>query len=155
MRILLLGLGNPLLTDDGVGLRVAEELKRRLDKPEVTVESCSLAGLDLLELLSSYDKAIIIDAIQTEAGKTGQIYRLEAGDFSSTQHAATPHDVNFATALELGKRLGLSLPREILIFAIEVADVSTFGEECTTEVEKSLPVCIEMLIQELKGDGNA
>ncbi len=150
MRILVLGLGNPLLTDDSIGLHVAEELKSRLDSPEVTVESSSLAGLDLLEMLSSYDKALIIDAIQTEEGKAGQIYRLEAGDFSRTQHAATPHDVDFATALELGKRLDLPLPRDIVIFAIEAADITTFSEECTPELKEAIPRCLDLIMQELK-----
>ncbi len=155
MKTLVLGLGNPILTDDGVGLHVIEELKSRFDKPEVAIEGTSQAGLDLLDLLAGYDKAIIVDAIQTGERKSGQVYRLETGAFSDTRHASMPHDVNFATALELGRRLDLPLPREIVIFAIEVADVSTFGEECTAEVKEAIPVCIEMIIQELKEDGNA
>jgi len=155
MKTLVLGLGNPILSDDGVGIHVARALEGRLNQQEVTVEETSMAGLSLLDLLADYDRAIIVDAIQTRQGKVGQVYRLELEAFDTTQHASTPHDVNFATALELGNRLGLTLPRQIDIFAIEVADVSTFSEECTPEVRRAIPVCVEKVIQELKGDHDA
>ena len=155
MKTLVLGLGNPILSDDGVGPRVAKELEGSLDQREVTVVETSLAGLSLLDLLTGYDKAIIVDAIQTVGGKPGQIYRLDPEAFNATLHTASPHDVNFATALELGSKLGLPLPRQIDIFAIEVEDVTTFNEECTSEVECAIPVCVEVIRKELQGDHNA
>ena len=151
MKTLILGLGNPILSDDGAGIWVARELEGRLDQQEVTVMETSMAGLSLLDLLVNFDRAIIIDAIQTRGGKAGQVYRLEPGAFDATRHATTTHDVNFATALELGNRLGLALPQQITIFAIEVENVSSFGEECTPEVGRAIPVCVEMVIQELNG----
>ncbi len=109
----------------------------------------SVNGLDFLELLSGYDRAIIIDAIQTDEGTPGQIYRLEPDILADTRHASTPHDVNLATALELGKKLGLPLPQQITIFAIEVKDVTSFGEKCTPEVTQAVPACATMIIKEL------
>jgi hydrogenase maturation protease len=151
MRTLILGLGNPIVSDDGVGLYVAEELKGRLNQQEVTVMETSMAGLSLLDLLVDYDRAILIDAIQTVGGKAGQIHRLEPAAFSATRHAASPHDVNFATALEFGNRLGLALPQQIIIYAIEVENVTSFGEECTPQVKRAIPVCVEKVIRELSG----
>lgn len=151
MKTLILGLGNPILSDDGVGIHVARALEGTLDHENITVVETSMAGLSLLDLLTGYDRAIIIDAIQTVKGEVGQVYRLDPEVFADTRHAATPHDVNFATALELGKRLGLALPSQIIIFGIEVADVSTFSEKCTPEVERVVPVCVEMVVRELKG----
>ncbi len=152
MKTLVLGLGNPILSDDGVGLRVTEELKVKLNQPEVTVMETSMAGLDLLDVLVNFDKVIIIDAIQTRDGKVGQIYRLEPEALDASQHLSTPHDVNFATALELGKKLGLALPQDIIIFAIEVKDITTYRERCTPEVEQVIPIATEMVMQELKGN---
>lgn len=154
MKILVLGLGNPILTDDGIGHKIAEEIRGRVDHPEVTVIETSLSGLGLLDLIIGYDRAIIIDAIQTVGGEAGQIYRLESEAFNATRYATSPHDVNFATALELGNRLNLPLPRQIDIFAIEVADTTTFSEECTPEVRKAIPACAEMIIRELQGDSS-
>ena len=51
----------------------------------------------------------------------------------------------------LGKRLGLDLPHQIDIFAIEIADASTFSEECTPEVRHPIPVCLDMVVRELGG----
>ena len=142
-------MGNQLLSDDGVGLCVAAELKSKLDQPDITVIETSCAGLSLLDLLIGYDKAIIIDAIQTLNGKPGQFYQLNPQSFDTTRRTASPHDVNFTTALELGKKLDLHLPQEIVIFAIEASDVSTFKEECTPEVKRAIPTCVEMVLQEL------
>jgi hydrogenase maturation protease len=153
-RTLILGLGNTILSDDGVGCRVAMALKDRLNSPDVDIMEASIAGLDFLDLLTGYDRTIIIDAIQTEKGTPGQIYRFGPDILNSTRHASTPHDVNLATALELGKRLNMKLPRQIIIFAIEVKDVTSFSEECTPEVMKAIPACVRMVIQELKEDRN-
>jgi hydrogenase maturation protease len=142
-------MGNPLLCDDGVGLRVAAELKDRVDQPEVTIMETGIAGLGLLDLLVGYDSIIIIDAIQTVGGKAGQIYRLDPKAFDTTIHTASAHGIDFITALEFGKKLGLSLPQQIVIFAIEASDVTTFSEECTPEVKQAVPVCIEMVLREL------
>jgi hydrogenase maturation protease len=151
VKTLVLGLGNPILSDDAVGIRVVEELEGKVDRQEVTLIETSVAGLGLLDLLTGYDRAIIIDAIQTVGGQAGQIYRLDPEALDFTRHSASPHDVNLATALELGKRLEMSLPQQIVILAIEVADASTFSEECTPEVRRAIPACAAMVIQEING----
>lgn len=149
MKTLVLGLGNPILSDDGVGVRIAQRLEGRIDRQEVTVMEASLAGLSILDLLTGYDRAIIVDAIQTVGGKVGQMHRLSREVLDVTRHAASPHDIDAGTALELGSRLGLPLPKEMVIFGVEVADVGTFGEECTPEVREAIPICVEMIIEEL------
>lgn len=148
-KTLILGLGNSLLCDDGVGIYVAAELKNRINRPEITVIETGVAGLSLLDLLVGYDRAIIIDAIQTVGGKAGQIYRLDPGAFDTALHTASAHGIDFTTALEFGKKLGLSLPQQIVIFAIEASDVNTFSEECTPEVKQAVPTCVEMVLREL------
>jgi hydrogenase maturation protease len=149
MKTLILGLGNPVRADDSVGLRVAQALARRLSSPDITVMEASVSGLDILDLLVGCERAIIIDAIQTRGGQPGQIYRLQPGTFTATRHSANPHSVDFATALELGERLGLTLPKEIVIFGIEVAEVDSFSEECTPQVAVAIPVCVETVLEEL------
>lgn len=151
MKTLVLGLGNPILSDDGVGIYVVRALKGRLDQQKVTVMEASVAGLDLLDLLIGYDRVIIIDAIQNRKAEAGQIYRLERRAFDDTCRVTTPHDVNFATALEMGNRLGLPLPRKIVIFAIQVEDITSFNEGCTPKVAQVIPTVADMVIQELDG----
>ncbi len=148
-KTLILGMGNSLLSDDGVGLYVAAELRNKLNEPEITIMETGVAGLSLLDLLVGYDRAIIIDAIQTVGGKAGQIFRLDPKAFDTALHTASAHGIDFTTALEFGKKLGLPLPQEIVIFAIEASDISTFSEECTPEVKRAIPDCVKMVLREL------
>jgi hydrogenase maturation protease len=151
MKTLVLGIGNPILSDDGVGLRVAQEVGKKLDDPQITISETSAAGLSLLDSIIDHDKVIIIDAIQTEEGKAGQIYRMKPEDFSSAKHVSSPHQINLVTALELGKMLDLSMPQGITIFAVEAKDTTSFSEGCTPEVEQAIPEVVKMVLAELVG----
>jgi len=149
-KILILGIGNTLLSDDGAGIYVAAKLKDKLNRPDTTILELAVSGLALLDFLTGYEKAIIIDAIQTTGGKPGQVYRLTPEAFDIAQHITSPHGIDFRTTLELGKKLGLPLPREIIIYAIEAADVSTFSEQCTAPVRKAISSCVNMILRELE-----
>ena len=149
MKTLVLGLGNPILSDDAAGIRVAHEVGEKLNDPEVTVAETSEAGLSLLDSIVGYNQVIIIDAIQTKKGQPGQIYRMGAEDFSLTKHFSSPHQINLVTALELGKMLNLAMPQKITILAVEAKDITTFSEKCTPEVEQAIPEVVKMVLQEL------
>ena len=151
MKTLVLGLGNPILSDDGAGIRVAQEVGKQLNDPQVTVSETSAAGLSLLDSIVGYDKVIIIDAIQTKKGQAGQIYRMKSEDFSFAKHFSSPHQTNLVTALELGKMLGLVMPQKITIFAVEAKDIASFSEKCTPEVERAIPEAVKMVLEELVG----
>jgi len=151
MKTLVLGLGNPILSDDGAGIRVAHEVAKQVHDPRITVAETSAAGLGLLDSIVGYDKVIIIDAVQTKDGKAGQVYRMGPRDFSHAKHFSSPHQTNLITALELGKMLNLRMPREITMFAVEAKDVANFSEKCTPEVERAIPEVVNMVLQELVG----
>jgi len=151
MKTLVLGLGNPILSDDGAGIRVAQEVERQLNDPQVTVAETTEAGLRLLDSIVGYDKVIIIDAVQTEKGQAGQIYRMEPQDFSSAKYLSLPHQINLATSLELGNALNLAMPQKITIFAVEAKDITSFSEKCTPEVEQAIPELVKMVLDELVG----
>jgi hydrogenase maturation protease len=151
MKTLVLGLGNPILSDDGAGIRVAQEVGKQLNDPQITVSETSAAGLSLLDSIVGYDKVIIIDAIQTKKGQAGQIYRMKSEDFSFAKHFSSPHQTNLVTALELGKMLGLVMPQKITIFAVEAKDIASFSEKCTPEVERAIPEAVKMVLEELVG----
>ena len=150
MKTLILGLGNPLITDDSVGLRVVAELRGRLaDRPDVDVAEDYWGGLRLMEQMVGYQRAIVIDAIQTGA-KPGTIHRLATGDIP-TQRSASAHDVNLPTALALGREAGLALPedRHIVLVGIEAEDILNFGETCTPAVAESIPRAVAAVLQAL------
>jgi hydrogenase maturation protease len=149
MDTLILGMGNPILKDDGVGLRVAEKLQDKIHSQNTTVMVTELGGINLLELLVGYDQAIIIDSIKTSKGKPGHIYRLGPESILGSRHTNSTHGIDFAAILELGKRLGMKMPQKIVIFAIEAEDISTFGEKCTLAVNQAIFVCMRRVMKEI------
>lgn len=151
MKTLVLGMGNPILSDDSAGLRVVREVERRLEPGVATVAETNVAGLGLLDELNGYDRAVIVDAMQKGEGPAGRILRLDPNRLEAARHVSSPHDVDFATALEIGRRLGMSMPGTITIFGIEIGDATTFSEECTPLVEQAIPLCAELVLRELGG----
>ncbi len=149
MKILILGLGNPYLSDDSAGLKVIKLLEERLSNPDIALYETSLAGINLLDFLVGYDKAIIVDAIRTPDGKPGSIYRLTPEEFDTSCHTTSSHDIGIIAAIELGKRLELAMPGVIEIIGIEAKDVVTLTEDCTADVEAAIPVAAEMIIEEV------
>jgi hydrogenase maturation protease len=150
MRTLILGLGNPLLRDDSVGLHVAKELRRRINgDPDIEIAEDYWGGLRLMERMIGFDRAIIIDAICTGA-EPGTIHVLSPFDLP-TQRSASAHDVNLPTALEFGRQAGAKLPppNEITLVGIEAADVQTFDETLSPEVERACPQVLEFVLSKL------
>jgi len=132
MDTLVLGVGNPILSDDGVGIRIARRLKE--ENPELEVLESGEAGVGLLDVVVGYRRLIVIDSIKTGRGKPGELYQLSLEELKPAGGLASSHGVGLATALELGRRLGWPVPRCVRIYAVEVRDNTTFGEECTPEV---------------------
>ena len=146
MKTLILGFGNPILTDDAVGIRVAEELAREF--PDITVEATSEAGLSILDNVTGYDKLVIIDSIKTGKGKPGELYRLTLEDLQPKSDFSSSHGLDIATALKLGEMMGYPMPTEVSIYAVEVKDNTSFGEKCTPELERSISLIVGQIVKE-------
>ena len=147
-KTLILGLGNPILTDDGVGIHVVRAVAARGRCDGVTLAEVSVGGLRLLDTLTGYERVILVDAIQTPDGRPGQVYLLHLNDLRASLHSGSTHDLSLPGALTLGRQLGLVLPTDeaVTIVAIEVEDVLTFGESCTPAVAAAIPEAIEMVM---------
>jgi hydrogenase maturation protease len=160
-RTLLLGMGNPILRDDALGIHLARArgglLAGRTDLD--VIEECPVGGLELLDLLCGYDRALVFDSIRTQGGTPGSWYLFTAEALQETRNLRNVHDVNLATALSLGRSLGMRLPPdpEIHVFAVEIEDDLTFSERLTEALETSWPrFSAEILsaAQELLGSGS-
>jgi hydrogenase maturation protease len=150
-KTLVIGLGNPLVTDDSVGLRVIERLRKLLaDRSDVTVDEDYWGGLRLMERMIGFERAVVVDAICTGAAP-GTIHRLKTSDLP-TQRSASAHDVNLPTALAFGRRAGVALPNDdqIVLVGIEADDVVNFSEMCTPAVEAAVPVAVREVLETLK-----
>lgn len=151
MKTLVLGLGNPILGDDGVGIYTARAVRERLKgRVGVDIKEVSLGGLRLMEEILGYDRVIIVDATITGRGAVGEIYRISPQNLKGTLHLSSPHDLNFTTALELGRIYAPEdVPKEIVIYAIEVAENLTFAEELSGKVKTAGLKTAEMITNEL------
>ena len=146
MNTLILGIGNPILTDDGVGIKIAQRLKE--ENAKLKVIETSEAGIILLDLIAGYDKLIIIDSIKTEKGKPGDLYKLELGDLKPSKDFSSFHGISIATAFELGQKMGYNMPKFVSIYAVNIKDNTTFGENCTEEIKERIPFITKQIIEE-------
>ena len=150
MKTLVLGLGNTILRDDGVGIYVARALNDRL-AGLADVGEAELAGFDLIERLKGYERAIIIDAIQLDDEAPGVVFRMRPDDIRITARLASFHDIDLVTALELGRRLRFAMPADVLIYAVQVEDARTLGEGCTEQVSHVIAPLADEIAAEVAG----
>lgn len=143
MRTLILGIGSPIMSDDSIGLRVAEEI-RLLGLEDVDVQDHSTSGLDVIEIVLDYERVIVVDAIITRGSSPGTFRILTTADFQHTVSSGSPHEINIFTAIELGRSVHPGrMPKEIILVAVEVVDVMTVSEDMSPEVERAIPSIVE------------
>jgi len=154
MKTIIIGLGNPVLGDDGVGWHVAESIRQALIEyspqlpTQIDIICLSLGGLALMEHMVGYDRAILVDAITLRKGNNGSIYTMKLNDLSDyvSGHTSSAHDTNLQTAIHLGNKLGVNLPGEIIIVGIESTNVYDFSEDLSPTVQASIPLATELVL---------
>ena len=142
-RVLLLGLGNDILTDDAVGLAVVQRLQEKLaDHPIIDVRQTTEMGLALLDFITGYSAVVIVDSIQTGGAAPGTLHELDAGALQQLT-GRTPHFVGVGETLALGRQLGLPMPEQVSIFAVEVEDPFTLGTKLSPALDEALPGIVQ------------
>jgi hydrogenase maturation protease len=149
-RSIIIGLGNPLLTDDAVGPRVARLVYDTLDSPVVELCQLAVGGVELMETIIGYQNAVIIDAILTETGKPGACYLLDLARCPPTGHTNMSHEIGLLEGLELGRRLGLAVPDFVQVYAVKIVDPFTFGTKMTKQVERAIPRVVNEIVSEVR-----
>ncbi len=140
-RILVLGLGNDILGDDAVGLLAARRLRAFLPESVDVVESPG-AGLDLLDLLEGYDRALLLDTIMTGKHPPGTILEFSGSDFTK-RDAPSPHYAGLPTVMQLAENLGLHFPEHFQIVAMEIANPYEVIQALSAAVEGAIPAFVE------------
>jgi hydrogenase maturation protease len=145
-RILVLGLGNEMLSDDAAGLHVAREMRQPLSDWEgIEVQETSEMGLSLLDYIVGFDDLVLVDAVQTGQAPPGFLHEFD-GDEMKALPTMSPHFFGIGEALALGRRLGLSVPCRVKVFAIEVSDPWTVKTCMTPQLQQCLPGIIERIL---------
>jgi len=154
MSVRIIGLGNSILRDDGVGIYAAREVRRRLaDEGHdggVDIVESEVAGFALMELMAGWKQVILIDSIQFDDLKPGTVVRINPDDLHTSLRIRSVHDINLPTALELGRRLGLEMPAELTIFGIQAKDALTFGESLTDAAERGMHEAVDLVLREIR-----
>jgi hydrogenase maturation protease len=152
LKTIIIGLGNPILSDDSVGVLIARELKEKMDsagQSDVEVIEMYAGGIRLMDAMEGYDRAVIIDAMVTGMERPGTVRRLSLSDLVTTRNTLSVHDMDLPMAMEMGRMLGVPLPSEVVIWGIEAKDVENFGEGLTEEVAASVSLTIELIVEDL------
>jgi hydrogenase maturation protease len=155
MKTLVIGLGNPILGDDGVGWRVVEEIARQtVSNPEVEVDCVSLGGLSLMERLTGSERVILVDSIYTGKNPNGTVRQLSLNEILdiSSGHTASAHDTSLLNAMKLGRSMEIPLPsdKNVFIIAIEAENVYDFSEMLSPKVEAAVPQAVEIVLKLLQ-----
>jgi hydrogenase maturation protease len=165
-KLLVLGIGNPLLSDDGFGPAVLARVRRQIgEKDGVEFVDVSTGSLRLAEEIADHEQVVLIDAFATGEAEPGTMYELILTDTGGTYHLSlagdTPpldrdvfinsigrawsaHEVDLMMAIKLMVRdLGRTPPKRIYVFGVEAQDVTTFSEELTDRVSESVETVAE------------
>jgi hydrogenase maturation protease len=149
-RILVVGLGSPIMSDDAVGLRVAD-IVGSMGIPNVETVQEAIGGLDIIPVLSGYRNAVIVDAVKTGAYEAGTVMIFDPDDLEPTVANASAHDINLATAMRIGRQLDPdNMPISVKFVAVEVSDILTVSETMTDAVEAALPDAVDAVLSIIK-----
>lgn len=158
MRTVVIGLGNPILTDDSVGIQVVHDLGRRLlvagiGPQDVALKKAFTGGLGLMDAMVGYDRAIIVDAMFTGNCPPGSVRTFADPAELCTRNTHSTHSASLDVALEAGREIGLDLPENIRVVGIEALDVETFGQGLTAPVAAAVPAAMDAVLRELADSG--
>ena len=144
MKTLVIGVGNLLRCDDGVGIHVVDRLNEVA--PHIDTLDVALGSIEILEAMRGRDRVFIVDAIQT-GGEPGTIYRVNLSGGEEPPRITHSHGVDLLTTLKLGNSLFPGqMPREMILLAVEAEDVTTLSESCTSKVQASVDKVMEIIL---------
>ncbi|MDM7996000.1 MAG: hydrogenase maturation protease [Acidobacteriota bacterium] len=154
MSTRIIGLGNSILTDDGAGIYAVRELRRRLEKSGLAthfdIVETEVGGFALMELMSGWPHVILVDSIQFAGLKSGTVIRIEPEDLHTSLRLRSVHDIDLPTVLELGRKLGLSMPEKLSIYGIQAEDALTLGESLTEAAHRGMKEAVNLILEEIR-----
>lgn len=144
MRTLILGIGNLLLCDEGVGTHIARALQREQLPENVVILEVGTAFLDALPEIESADRIIIVDAMQADH-EPGTIYRVPFEDCVKPECIASLHGFDLSRVIYLA---GREIPPEVIVIGVEPARID-WGTELSPEIREMIPAAIEAIKKEI------
>ncbi len=153
MKTRVIGLGNTILSDDGVGVYTAREVRRVLDEhgsaDSADVVESEVGGFDLMELMNGWDLVILVDSVQFDGVTPGALLELNPQDLRTSLRIRSVHDIDLPTVLKLGRLMGLKMPGQVLIYAIQAKDAHTLGETMTKPVRQAMARAVDVVLNRI------
>jgi len=153
MPIRIIGLGNSILTDDGVGIYAVREVSRLLAEEGlgacVDIVESEVGGFVLMELMAGWKRVILVDSIQFDKLQPGTVIRIEPEDLHTSIRLRSVHEIDLPTVINLGHRLGLMMPSDLTIFGVQVEDPYTFSECLTPTAEQGIKKAVNLILREV------
>jgi len=135
-KLLVLGFGNEILTDDGIAVKLVNDMKNKSEDPKIVYHTSWLGGLEILEYFKEeYRSVLFIDATKTGEVKPGTIKQYDMDNFEETLHLSNFHDASFINAIKLAHKLGYKVPQSINVLSIEIVEDELFGKSFSKEIE--------------------
>lgn len=151
-KILILGIGNEVLKDDGIGPKIVKDLRSRIQVENIDYKNSVVGGMETIEMMKAYEKVVIIDAIFTKGGIPGTVYYSSYPNHKKTLHLSNAHDISFDMSVRLALKLGIPVPSRIKVIAVEILEDREFGEELTKPLAESYNDILSTVIDMLKAN---
>ena len=155
MKTIIVGIGNPLLGDDGVGIHIVRTFQKTHIVPdEVVFDEAQTGGMNLLDVIRGYEQVILVDAVSLSHLSHGQVIRFRVDELP-TVHSNNPHDASFMEALQLARAIGdQDVTNDITIIGINLQHIPRDFCDCLSEeIKGSIPKAVDMINSELKNRG--
>ncbi|MCD6309622.1 MAG: hydrogenase maturation protease [Candidatus Eremiobacteraeota bacterium] len=152
-KTIVIGLGNTILGDDGIGPLLVEELRPRLESYGIAVETGAFHSFTLMEKMVGHDRAFIVDAIQVEEGEEGDLLIFTLEELLKHAMVESPHRANLLGALNSGKKMGLPLPAEIIVLGIRIRFNLEITEQLSKKIKSAYPDLLKKITVILEEKG--
>ena len=152
-RILVMGAGNDIMGDEGIGPRCIAELDRQFTFPDnVELINVGTTGLGILDTLRDFDRLVIIDAAQETGHDPGTVILFDVEDLAGQQVMHSMHDMRLVDVLKAAAMVGIEL-KSVDIVAVQVERIAEWVMELSEPVEEAVPVACAAALQTLSSLG--
>ncbi|MFP4467070.1 MAG: hydrogenase maturation protease [Candidatus Goldiibacteriota bacterium] len=150
MKLLILGMGNSILSDDAAGLHAAKMLyDETAGAGGVELKLAETGGMNLLDMIRDYDSLFVIDSIKTGSYPPGMVVEIDFESKIGSHRILSSHDISIFEAVNIGRQTGIKMPETIRIFGIEIINNEEFGEKMSPEIMSKMNDIVKQIKKEI------
>jgi hydrogenase maturation protease len=145
--VVIVGIGNLLLRDEGVGIHVINELLKLSLPDNIEVVDGGTSGADLIDTIADRDKVIVVDAMKAD-DEPGAVFRLTGEDLAANPNRLiSMHEFGLTETLAMARQLNCS-PKEVIVYGVQPETLRPPGMELSETIAKLLPRLVKAVLKE-------